>query len=160
GEVFGVVLDAEKVALVLAVGGAAISGPNGIDKNEIGKVEPGRLVVDQAGRRTLHLALGRNLDRFGPESAEMEIGPCGRRPAVEPESDGTLVVARLPRIGDIEDGGDELALLIAHGERSGGRGVAERLAGESDGVASNRGWRQEIRGNLVPGLRLGLRLLA
>ena len=51
GERLGILLDAEEVALVLAVAGAAVAGRDGIDEHEIGEVEPARVIGDEAGRR-------------------------------------------------------------------------------------------------------------
>ncbi len=154
GEIFGIVLDAEEIALVLAAARAAIAGAHGIDEYEVGEVEPARIVVDQPGRGALHLTLGRHLDGLGAEGAEMQIGRRRARSAIEHEGDRPLGVARLARIGDIEDRGERLAVGVAHGKRPGGGSIMQALAGEVDGVLGARRRRQEIDSRLFVRLRL------
>ena len=55
GERLGVLLDAVEIVLVLAVADAAVAGADRIDEDEVGEVEPARIVVGEAGRGTEQL---------------------------------------------------------------------------------------------------------
>ena len=137
----GVLLDAEEIAFVLAVAGAAIAGCHGIDEHEIGEVEPARIVGDEAGRGAEQFPLGARLDGFGADGAEVKIGRGRARPAVEDEIDRPLRVLRLAHIGDVKDIGQVLASCVAERKRAGLRAVGDLDAGEMDAVLRGRGGR-------------------
>ena len=117
----------------LAVARPAIAGADRIDEDEIGEVEPARVVVDQAGRGAEQLSLRGHLDGLGPDGAEMQIGRCRARTAIEDEGDRPLGVLRLAHIGDVEDVGERLPMHIVKGERAGLRAVGE-VSRQADGV--------------------------
>ncbi len=118
--------------------------PTGVDEHQVGEVEPGAGVVDQAGGIRRAVALGAELHPLGPDGAEVQVDGGGAGPAVEGEGHGTVGVLRaIEDVGGEHHLGDLLALLVAHRQRADRSGVVERLAGDVRGPASP--WRRPGR---------------
>ena len=138
-------LHAPELLLILRLTRAAIAGADRIDEDEVGHVEPGARIVDEARRRTLQFALVVHLDRARADTAEMQIGCGGARAAVEDEGDGTLGVQRVARIGDVEDVRRGPAAARGKGNGPGFRRVVQRLTRDGDGCDGSWRWAAEAR---------------
>ena len=129
-----VAVDREKpLARVLAGRNeAAIAGPDRIDEDEIGEVEPGLGIGLQIGRSGSNRRI--SIDRQPPGSgrAELQKGGGSPRPAIEKESDRPRrrigAVQPIGRVGDI---GLRLALVVEQADRARGRREGERAPGEN-----------------------------
>ncbi len=114
------------VRIFLLALAAAETGAHRVDKDEIGKAQPSRGVVDQVNRRGRHGAAFRGLQDLRAERAEMQKDRGRARTAIEDEADGPG--AAILAIGDIADREDRCgggALGIGHRQRLGGRLVVE-----------------------------------
>ena len=151
GKSVGVLLNAPKLFLVLRLARAAVAGAHGIDKDEVGHIEPGARIVGEGRWGALQLSLGVYLDRTRADAAEMQIGRGGAWSAVEHERDGALGVLRLACVSHIEDVRRGLAVGAGEGNGPGFRRVVERNARDLDGVVRDGRRRQKRRSGL--GLR-------
>src|SRR5262249_59058897 len=106
-------------------------GGDRVDHGGIGGGGPGRGIYPQAGGRGV--VTGKFEDaRAG--HAQVQIGRRRGRSAVEGEGDGTVRgLGVLDDIGGVIDRGRALARLIEQRERSGGRDIGQRAAGNRDG---------------------------
>src|SRR5262249_12055840 len=105
--------------------GPAVSRGHGIDEDEVGKREPGVVVVDEAVRRWQRLTLIAHEHALGTDRAQVQPNRRGARAAVESKSNRAPRGAAVLRIGDEEDVRLELSVLVLHRHEAGGRGVLE-----------------------------------
>src|SRR6266851_444545 len=130
----------ERLAAV-GLGRSAPAGADRIDHDKIGEGEPGRGIVPHARRG--RVVTGK-LEDARADQAQVQIGRCRARSAVEGEGDGTgWSLGVLGDIGGVIDRGRALARLIEKRERSRGRGIGQRAAGNRDGVLGHRVRRQQ-----------------
>src|SRR5581483_4804847 len=112
---------------------AAEAGADGINKNEVGEVEPRARIIDQRGR------IGRTIafvaDAFkvlGADGPEVKVDRRSPGTAVKGECDGTI------RSFDGVCGKDDFAclfaVLVANGQRPDSGGVAQRLPVQLDAL--------------------------
>ena len=135
-----VVLVAVELLGVLPRRRAAPAGRDRIDEHQVGDVEEAVLVVDQAaGGRQGH-PLRIEVDPFRPEGAEVHPQRRRARAAVVAEGDRPLVrvLDAVLGVGDVEEGGPGLPVLVAQHEGAGGGRVGDLLAAEGDGVLGAR----------------------
>ncbi len=125
-----------ELAVQLGFRGAGIAGPDRVDEDQIGAIEPGRLIIDQPVRR------GGDRRPFGgrhpPRAEGPEVQPDRRRARSAIEAEHQRARFRgprvIPRVGDREDPRLHLALGIPDRHQGGGRGVRQRLAFDHDRV--------------------------
>ena len=124
---------------------AAVAGADGIDEDQIGKVEPGLGVGHQIRRRGGRHRVG--VDGEPPRSGRAELQPGrGRaRPAIEQEGHrpGARVGA-VELVGGVGDIGLRLALVVEQRNRAGGGGEVERPPGKRERVSGGRIRRQPV----------------
>src|SRR5262249_46375590 len=116
---------------------AAVTRSDRIDKDKVGHVEPRVGIVDKLVGRWEDEAVGAGRDDPRTERAEMEIGGCRTRTAVEDEGYGALraLPRRLSgedRIGNVEDLARDGAANAFQRERARPCLVAERASGHID----------------------------
>jgi len=141
----GVAVDRiEPLARLLAAGDeTAVAGADGIDEDQVGKVEPGLGVGHQVRRSGGRHRVG--VDGEPPRAGRAELQPGGgrARPAIEQKGHrpGTWVgaVELVGREGDI---GLRLALVVEQRNRAGGGGEVERPAGKRQRMPGGRIRRQ------------------
>src|SRR5438128_5049520 len=130
----------ERLAAV-GLGRSAPAGADRIDHDEIGEGEPGRVIIPHARRGGVVTG---KLQNARADQAQVQISRCRARSAVEGEGDGTVrSLGVLGDVGGVIDRGRALARLIEERERSCGRGIGQRAAGNRDGVLGHRVRRQQ-----------------
>ena len=114
------------VRIFLLALAAAETGADRVDKDEIGKAQPGRRIIDEVNRRGRHGAVFRRLQDLRAERAEMQKDRGCTGTAVEDEADrpGAAILA-ICEIADREDRCGSVALGIGHRQRLGDRLVVE-----------------------------------
>ena len=114
---------------------AAIAGTDGIDEDEIGKVEPGLGVGLQIGRRRGNRRVAVDGKPPGSGGAELQIGGGRARPAIEEEGHGPgRRVGAIQLIGGVGDIGLRLALVVEQADRTGGGRESQRAPGKRQGL--------------------------
>lgn len=78
----------------------------------------------------------------------MQIGRRRARAAVEDERDRPLRILRLPRIGNVENAGERLALRVAKRKRAGLRAIRDIRSGKVDAAMRDRDGREAVGRNL------------
>ncbi len=129
-------VDAPELLVLVLADRVTEAGADRIDHHQVALVEHAEFVV----HRTIRSGRGRarigDDDTLRTQHPHVQPHRRGARAAVEREHDGTL--ARVPdvafRIRDEADVGERLVLVVADHERSGGRGVVDRLAVDGNAV--------------------------
>ena len=122
---------------------ARVAGADRIEEEKITPVEPGEIVVDQVVRRLRHPAFFVEHDALRSEAAEVE--PNRRRAGAAVVADRQWAIRIAFRcaegVGDEEDVGFVLALLVAERHHAGGHEIVEGLAVDRRGVLGDD-WRR------------------
>jgi hypothetical protein len=135
-----VAADPVEVLGILLGNRAAESGRDRIDKDQVGEVQDGILVVHQFVGRRQRISLGVHRHALGPQRAELQ--PHRRRPraAVERERQRTLGGVRhvVLDVGDVEDTGRGRAVFLLQQHGSGGGRVFHVFAADLNRVLGRR----------------------
>src|SRR5262249_24114219 len=136
-----VFLEAVELVGVGALYGTGVAGRDGVDEDQVGDIEPGKLVVDELVRRRgdgglagVFIGVG-EVHAPGADAAQVQPDRGGAGAAVEAVDDragggldGIGAGVRKPRVGREEDVGLGFAFVIGLIEVAGGRGVLDELA--------------------------------
>ena len=141
-ELIEVLLHAEKLfaRLVVRDGRPAVTAFDGIDEDEVGKVEPGVGIVV--------------IEHTRAERADLQISRARAGSAIEREGYRTGGARRtVERIGDVKDLRGPLAFLVGQRDGACARGIGDVATVERDRMRGDR-----VRGQGVRRCRLPLRL--
>ncbi len=123
------------VGIFLLALAAAETGADRVDKDEIGKAQPGRRVIDEVNGRGRHGTAFRRLQDLRAERAEMQKDRGRTGTAIEDEADrpGAAILA-ICEIADREDRCGGVALGIGHRQCLGDRLVVEAALVQPHGM--------------------------
>src|SRR5581483_4205918 len=148
-----IALQAPEFLSQLGVCRPAVAGAHGIDKDQVGHIEPGLVVVHQLERRLRHAAVRQHV--HAPRAQRSEVQPYRGRSwaAVEGEHQRAWLASGVfRRISNKEHLRLGFAFRVLDGQFAGGRGVAQNPACNADLVL-------RYRRRLLAHLRLGFFLL-
>ena len=110
-------------------------GADGIDEDEVGEVEPGAGIIEQAGGIRRAVAFVAELDVLGTDCAQVEIDGRSARAAVEGKSYGAVLA--LHGVGG-EDYVARFFAFVIDGKGSDGRLILEGFAVQLDALRGVR----------------------
>ena len=120
----------------MPLGGATETGADRINKNQIGHIQPGLIVVNQMVRRRTGEAIGPEFDSFWSDGAEMKPDGRGAGAAVENEGNRPRrgIGGGLLHVGDEKEIRLGFAGVVLECDRASGGLVVDLLAANGDGM--------------------------
>ena len=152
-----------EVVVVDPLGGATVTGGDGIDEDEIAPIEQRRLVVDEPPGRRQEITRIPHLDASRPPGAQMQPDRTRPRPPVETEGhrprggiqtlNFRVLLIRETFVAHEENASHDIAVgLLEERQRAGGRAIADRLITLHDLMDGDRvlvGKQHRRRGSLA-----------
>ena len=142
GDRINVLAKSVKLASVLPLLSAAVSGADWIDENQIGVAEYRVFVLDQFVWRRWSLdAIGPHVHALGSKCPEVQPDRRRTGSAIETEHDRPLrqVADAITGVGDVENGSACLVFLILELDGASGRGVVDLLSADRHRASCLRG---------------------